>query len=92
MKNTYNKKKNETDEIVKLQNDIKDEKIADWRHEHGQPNFNYLQSLANDGGFEASEKLRSIAQDLDVNFGPNISTDLLIRKILATQSDLNTTT
>jgi len=36
--------------------------------------------------------IRSIAQDLDVDYGPNISPDLLIRKILATQSDSNTTT
>lgn len=81
MKNTFNKMDNETDKIVKSPNDMKDEKIADWRHEHGQPSFKYLQSLAQDGGFEALEKLRSIAQDLDVNFGPNTSTDLLIRKI-----------
>jgi len=70
----------------------KAENIKDWRNEHGKPSFKYVQSLANDGNPGSLEKLRSIAQDLDVNYGPNISTDVLIRKILATQSDSNITT
>lgn len=40
--------------------------IEDWRNEHGLPDFAYLQSLATDGGPEATEKLKSIAIDLNV--------------------------
>ena len=87
-----NKEENKADKVIKSSNDIRIEDINDWRHEHGQPSFKFLQSLAKDGGFEALEKLRSIAQDLDVDYGPNTSNEVLIRRILATQSDLNTTT
>ncbi len=41
--------------------------MRDWRNEHGEPDFAYLQSLLADGGPEAIEKLRSIAEDMDVN-------------------------
>ena len=75
-----------------LSNDSKIENIKDWRNEHGKPSFKYLQSLAKDGSPGALEKIKSIAQDLDVKYGPNISIDILIRKILATQTDSNTTT
>ncbi|MFC2157556.1 hypothetical protein ACFLT9_06940 [Acidobacteriota bacterium] len=53
----------------------------DWLNEHGQPDFEYLQSLANDGSQEALEKLRSIAEDLDVEYDPNTSTEELIGMI-----------
>jgi hypothetical protein len=42
--------------------------MRDWRNEHGEPDFAYLQSLQTDGGPEAIEKLRSIAEDMDVEF------------------------
>jgi len=71
----------------------KSEDIEDWFNEHGQPSFEYLQSLATDGSPEAMEKLRSIATDLDVSFGPNTSVEELIGGIrAATRSDPNTTT
>lgn len=91
MKKRNNENVNTTDEL-KSPNDKKIEDIKYWRNEHGKPSFKYLQTLANDGNPGSLEKLRSIAQDLDVNYGPNTSNDVLIRKILATQGDLNTTT
>jgi len=63
-----------------------------WFDEHGQPSFEYLQSLAADGSPEALEKLKSIAEDLDVNFDPDTSTEELIGRIRsATRNDPNTT-
>ncbi|MFC1727278.1 hypothetical protein ACFL0Y_02025 [Patescibacteria group bacterium] len=78
---------------AKTSSEKKIEDMEDWRNEHGQPSSKFLQSLAKDGGPEALEKLRSIATDLDVEYGPNTSTNELIGKILsATQSDPRTTT
>jgi hypothetical protein len=54
---------------------------ADWMNEHGQPDFKYLQSLAEDGSAESLEKLKSIAEDLDVEYDDNISTEELIERI-----------
>ena len=69
------------------------EDIKDWRNEHGQPSFKFLQSLAKDGSPESLEKLRSIAQDLDVTFGPNTTSEELIGGIrAATRNNPNTTT
>jgi hypothetical protein len=68
------------DKPNKLSKDEIDDK-EDWLNEHGQPDFKYLQSLANDGSQEALEKLRSIAEDLDVEYDPNTSTEELIGRI-----------
>ncbi len=74
-------------------NDKKMEDIEDWRDEHGQPNFKFLQSLVNEGGPLALEKLKSIADDLNVFYDNSTSSEELVKKIiLATQSGLNTTT
>ena len=71
----------------------KTEDKEDWRNEHGRPSFKYLQSLAKDGSPEAMEKLRSIATDLDVSFGPNTSVEEIIGGIrVATRNNPNTTT
>ena len=76
--NAYNKgftdKPNESSED-------KIEETEDWLNEHGQPDFKYLQSLANDGSQEALEKLRSIAEDLNVEYDPNASIEELIGMI-----------
>jgi hypothetical protein len=53
----------------------------DWLNEHGDPDFEYLESLAADDNPEALEKLRSIADDLDVEYGTDTSTDDLIGRI-----------
>ncbi|MEX0621676.1 MAG: hypothetical protein WD187_01665 [Candidatus Woykebacteria bacterium] len=74
-------------------NDKKIEEMEDWRNEHGQPDFEYLQSLAKDDSPEAQEKLKSIAEDLDVEYGPGTSTEDLVEKIRsATRNDGITTT
>ena len=73
--------------------DNKIEDIRDWRNEHGQPDFEYLHSLAKDGGSEALEKLKSIAVDLDVEFGPGASAEDLIDRIRSSaQSNSGSTT
>lgn len=75
------------------QDDKQIEDMEDWRNEHGQPDNEFLQSLAEDGGVEAIEKLKSIAMDLDVSIGPNASVDEIIGGIRsATQNDPNATT
>lgn len=74
-------------------NKNKREDIQDWKNEHGQPSFDYLQSLARDKSQRAKDTLRSIAGDLDVDYDPNASSDVLIRSILsAAQSDPHSTT
>ena len=69
------------------------EDMEDWRNEHGEPDFEYLQSLAKDSSPEALEKLKSIAEDLDVEYDPGTSAeDLIDRIISSTRSDPNPTT
>lgn len=58
--------------------------MEDWLNEHGQPDFEYLQSLVADGSEEAMEKLRSIADDLNVDYGSDTSTEELIGRIIST--------
>ena len=58
--------------------------VENWRNEHGEPSFEYLQSLAADGSPEAMEKLQSIADDLDVEYNSSDSADALVEKIRAT--------
>ncbi len=78
---------------AKSQKEEKIEDMENWRNEHGHPSLEYLQKLAEDGGPGALEKLRSIAQDLDVEFSPGASSEDLIEAIRpATRSDSNTTT
>ncbi len=78
---------------TKTPNEKKIEDMEFWRNEHGHPSNKFLQSLADDGGPGAMEKLRSIATDLDVSFGPNTSAEEIIGGIrAATRNDPNTTT
>ena len=55
----------------------------DWRNEHGQPDFEFLESLVSEGSPESLEKLKSIAHDLDINFNDATSNEELIDKILS---------
>jgi len=52
-----------------------------WLNEHGYPNFDYLKSLAEEGTPEALEDLMHMADDLDVEYNTNISSEQLIEKI-----------
>lgn len=73
---------------AKTVDDKKAENIRDWQNEHGQPTNEFLQKLADDGSYGAIEKLKAIATDLDVSFGPNTSIEELIGRIReATRSD-----
>lgn len=64
------------------------ENINNWRNEHGEPDFFYLESLKKDGSVEALEKLQSIATDLNVDFNTTTSVDELIDLIrLSTQKN-----
>jgi len=72
--------------------DDKSERVEDWRNEHGQPSFDYLQSLVTDGSPSAMEKLRSVAEDLDVNFDSGTPTEELVGRIrMATRGNQNIT-
>ena len=71
----------------------KEESMEDWRDEHGQPNFEFLKSLAIDGDPLNLEKLKSIADDLNVPYDDDNSNQELVEKImLAARSGLDTTT
>ena len=63
------------------QNNKAMEEKEDWLNEHGDPDFEYLQSLAKDGSPGAFEKLRSIAGDLNVECDPGTSNEDLIERI-----------
>ncbi len=57
------------------------EEREDWLNEHGDPDIGYLQSLAKRGGPEVLEKLKSIAEDLNVEYDPGASTEDLVGRI-----------
>lgn len=57
------------------------EEKEDWLNEHGQPDFEYLQSLAVNGSPEALERLTSIAEDLNVEHDNSTPPEELINRI-----------
>ena len=57
------------------------EKTEAWLNDHGMPDFKYLESLAEDGSPEALENLRSIAEDLDVEYDSDTPVEELIGRI-----------
>ena len=64
------------------------EEINNWRNEHGEPDFSYLESLKDDNDIEGLEKLQSIASDLDIDFSTTTPADELVDLIrLETQKD-----
>ena len=64
------------------------EDINNWRNEHGEPDFAYLESLKVEGSLEALVKLQSIASDLNVDFNATTGADELIDMIkLATEKN-----
>ncbi|HZJ42121.1 MAG TPA: hypothetical protein VFD51_03915 [Patescibacteria group bacterium] len=52
-----------------------------WLNENGYPNYEYLQSLVKEETPGALEKLRFIADDLDVDYHLDISSQELVEKI-----------
>lgn len=73
-------------------NKKKNEKMEDWRNEHGQPNFEFLKSLAEEENPLSLEKLKYIADDMDVAYDNSTSGKDLVEKImLASQSSPNMT-
>jgi hypothetical protein len=62
-------------------NEGKIEEREDWLNEHGQPDFEYLQSLVVDGSPEALERLKTVAEDLDVEYDAETSPEELIGRI-----------
>lgn len=57
------------------------ENTQSWLNEHGSPDYEYLQSLADDGSPRALEELKLIADDLDVDYHSTISVDELVGRI-----------
>lgn len=63
------------------------EEMEEWRDEHGQPSSHYLQDLAEEGTEESMEKLRGIAEDLDIEYEDDTPADELIDKILSAEAN-----
>lgn len=75
---------------AKASNEYKIQDKENWLDEHGNPSFDFLQSLADSNNLE---KLRSIATDLDAEYSPGATAEELIGAIRsATRSDPNVTT
>ena len=53
----------------------------DWQNEHGDPDFEFLRSLATANNPEALEKLKSIAEDLNVEYDADTSPVELVERI-----------
>ncbi|MFC1710314.1 hypothetical protein ACFL0F_01465 [Patescibacteria group bacterium] len=86
-RNNDNKKSKDK---AKTSNEYKIQEKENWLDEHGHPSNKFLQSLADNNDME---KLRSIASDLDADYGPGESAEELISAIRsATRSNPNTTT
>lgn len=59
---------------------------AEWLDVNGQPDYDYLRALAEDGGLEAMEELRGIADMHDIEYGLETSATDLATMILANLS------
>jgi len=86
--NKYNK--NYTQKINPISKS-ETEEVEEWQDEHGNPNFEYLESLVKDGSPEALQELQAIASDLDVDFTTDNTIEELFGKIrLATEENEDT--
>ncbi|MDA3802611.1 MAG: hypothetical protein PF488_01780 [Patescibacteria group bacterium] len=65
------------------------EGIENWLNNHGQPNFDFLKSLIKDGSEDSLRQLKSIANDLDVDYHSNISAYDLVDKIMLASNQQN---
>ncbi len=57
------------------------EKLEEYQNEHGQPSFEYLLSLVSEGDEDSVEKIKSIAEDLNVGADIDIPPAELIEMI-----------
>lgn len=76
-------KNNEIEDIDKEDDFLraKSKNAESWLNEHGQPNYKYLQDLTQEGSPESMEKLRLIADDLNVDYNSGTSQEELVEKI-----------
>jgi hypothetical protein len=83
-----NNNNKEAKDRVSASKERKIEDMEGWRNKHGQPSFRFLKSLADDGSPAALEKLRYIADDLDVSYNLDTPIEKLIERIRsATRND-----
>ena len=68
-------------------NENESQEKESWLDEHGQPDSTYLHSLATDTNPEAIEKLRAIADDLNVEYDETISPEELVGRIRTTTEE-----
>ena len=61
--------------------DQSDRKLEEYRNEHGQPSFEYLLSLVSENDEESFEKIKAIAEDLNVGADPDTTPAELIEMI-----------
>jgi hypothetical protein len=66
------------------ENNSETQKVEDYRNEHGQPSFEYLQSLVTENNEESLEKLKSIAEDLNVEYDADAAPSELVEMIMLT--------
>ncbi len=52
-----------------------------WLNQNGEPDYNYLQTLASAKTPESFEELMLVADDLDVDYHSSISADDLVERI-----------
>jgi hypothetical protein len=72
------------DQHSNYDNESEIRKVDDYRNEHGQPSFEYLQSLVDEGDEDAMEKIKSIAEDLNVAYDTDAPAAELVEMIRLT--------
>lgn len=83
-KDKYNK--NFTQKVNPI-NKSETEVVEDWKNEHGDPDFSFLQSLLNEGSPASREKIIQIASDLDVDFDDETPMEELVGRIRMATSE-----
>lgn len=58
-------------------------RTEEWRDRHGQPDYEFLRSLVDDGSPAALAEMRNIADDLDANYEADSSFEELMQSIRA---------
>jgi len=62
-------------------------KAQNWLNKHGHPSHDYLQNLIEKGDLASINEIRAIAQDLDLNYDPNMPPQQLVDAILKAAED-----